>query len=103
MTDCRLMETCITDECPVDMNCPYDSYAETEKNRSTARKRHHNAVKAKENLFLCAKILSAKAEQIPASISHTSREKRSEKAFKKCKKFKRQIEQQKREQTPYRK
>lgn len=125
MTNCNLMEICIPSECPADIECPYDFTADTQKDRSISRKRHHDDVKAKKKSFICAKILSAKAnripdltsnnernkkatetEQIPGSTSNSKRNKKATKAAKatkKCQKFKRQKQEQEQNSAPYRK
>ena len=106
MTNCKLMEICVPSECPADIDCPYDLIAETGKDRSTSRKRHHNAVKAKENSFISAEILSAKADRISNSKSNNekyARYKRMIEAEKKCEKFQKQIQEREKNLSPYKK
>lgn len=95
--NCNCMQQC-GGECPKEITCPLDSHSTSfEKDRSVARKRHHNSMKEKNRSFQNAEILSSRANKMPANAFHEECHRANQKAdaaVKKCQRFKRQLEEQ---------
>lgn len=100
--DCIISSIIANDEADLDE----EIYDESEKDRKTARKRHHNDVKAKERSLKSANILCSKADRLPAKSStredfHKANV-RACNAIRRSDRFKKQNMAQEEKEKPYR-